>query len=130
MLVLDGRARFDEQAAFRTWLFGVIRGVAIARGRRERLRAFLRVRNESRIGRPSPPPMQDDDAIGADRSVRIRRALEQLSARQREALHLVFYHGMTIDDAARVMCISLGSARVHYHRGKTRMAILLAADAP
>ena len=52
----------------------------------------------------------------------------QLSERQRSLLHLVFYHGLTVDDAADALGISVGSARTHYARGKARLAVLLDAE--
>jgi RNA polymerase sigma-70 factor (ECF subfamily) len=66
----------------------------------------------------------------ADRSHRTRNALQHLSARQREVLQLVFYHDMTLEEAATIMNVSLGSVRAHYHRGKARMAALLVSDRP
>jgi RNA polymerase sigma-70 factor (ECF subfamily) len=36
-------------------------------------------------------------------------------------LHLVFYQDLTIAAAADVLGISLGSARVHYERGKAQL---------
>ncbi len=52
----------------------------------------------------------------------MQAALGALAARQREVLDLVFFHDMTIEEAARVMGVGLGTARVHYHRGKRRLA--------
>jgi DNA-binding CsgD family transcriptional regulator len=53
-----------------------------------------------------------------ERRIALARAMVCLSKRQQEVLQLVFYHDLTIEDAARVMHISLGAARTHYERGK------------
>jgi len=113
--VMDGRARYDGRASVKTWLFAIIRKTA-ADARR---RWFLR-----RRGWAAPTPAVDDAERSADRA-RARAALASLSRRQREVLDLVFFHDLTIEEAARVMAVSLGSARVHYERGKARLRDLL-----
>jgi len=131
MKIVSGRARFDGRSAFRTWLFGVIRFTAMERLRR--MRAITRRRDrlaaevEATDGGIVPPV---DSAEEAERARLLREALEMLPDRQREVLHLVFYEDMTIREAAQVMDVSIGSARVHYHRAKTKLRTLLDQVAP
>jgi RNA polymerase sigma-70 factor (ECF subfamily) len=123
--VMSGQARFGGRSTFRTWLFGVIRRTAREQGRRERSE---RERAE-RLGREpalAPPERPDEFAERAERTRALREALARLPERQREVLQLVFDQGLSIREAALVMEVSLGSARVHYERGKQRLRALLA----
>jgi RNA polymerase sigma-70 factor (ECF subfamily) len=122
--ILEHRARYEGKSAFRTWLFGVIRVTAAAQRRRSWLRSLLLARNETRV-RPAAPLAPDAAASERSRNDKLRDALALLSSRQREVLHLVFYQDFTIEGAAGVMHVSLGSARTHYARGKARLAQLL-----
>lgn len=125
--VLSGRARFAGTSTFRTWVFGVIRMTAHEELRRRR-RWSMRVADADSAGHVTDPaPGADVTVEHSERSATLLAALEELSARQREVLHLVFYHGMTIEQAAGVMKVSLGSARTHYERGKKALAIRLEA---
>ena len=122
--VLDGRARFDGRSALKTWMFGVIRRTALE----NRRRAFFRTLGLGRFGREPNPvtPAAADRAAEASEAARaITAGLAKLAARQREVLHLVFYEGLTVEAAAAVMGVGVGSARVHYDRGKKRLAALL-----
>ncbi len=113
--ILEGRARFNGGSSFRTFVFGVIRFAA-----REEMR-FWRSPRRSEDAETLP----DEDAEASERRGLLLRALRQLSVRQREVLELVFYHGMTIEEAAEVMGVRVGSARTHYERGKARLRALL-----
>lgn len=128
--VLGGSARFRGESTMMTWLFGVIRKTAAAQRRRDRLHQILGVRNAWRVDRPAASPSPESDAIESDRRARTRRALSQLSMRQREVLELVFYHDLTLTEAAAIMQVSSGSAHRHYHRGKARLVLLLTEDRP
>ena len=128
--VLENGLRFNGRSTLKTWLFGVIRHKARSRLRRERLRSLLGASYANRVDTPAPATLPDDAAIALERRERIRNALRQLPGRQREMLLLVFYHDLTIEEAAKVLGVSIGSARVHYDRGKKRLATLLGSDVP
>jgi len=117
--VLSGRAVFRGQSEFKTWLFGVIRLTALEHRRWRWLR-----RTEPLV---EEPPAAPASAPHVDRATAqaLARALAQLSDRQREVLHLVFYEGLTIEEASAVMGVTLGTARTHYERGKAGLLAIL-----
>jgi len=136
LTVLDGRARYNGRSSFRTWLFGVIRLTAASERRKAWLRGLLLEREsgkrdggggkrEAGILAPDSFPAPDAEVELESRRQSLGHSLAQLAARQREVLQLVFYHDLTVDEAATVMRISVGSARTHYARGKARLATLL-----
>ena len=114
--VLDGKARFDGRSSLKTWLFAVIRRTALARRRTRWLRGLALLRL------PPPEPVVQEHSEDTRRLI---AALRKLARRQREVLELVFYHDMTIEEAGAALRISVGSARVHYTRGKKRLEALL-----
>jgi RNA polymerase sigma factor (sigma-70 family) len=63
-----------------------------------------------------------------ERVVRLRQTLASLSRRQQEVLHLVFYQQLTIEEAAQVLGLPVGTARTHYERGKVRLRQLLSGE--
>jgi len=124
--MLSGAATLNGRSSFRTWVFGVIRMTALEELRRTR-------RTAARLDEGGPTIEAADSAPGpdllterAERAAALTAALATLSSRQREVLQLVFYHGMTIEEAAGVMNVSLGSARTHYARGKQALALQIA----
>jgi RNA polymerase sigma-70 factor (ECF subfamily) len=121
--VISGRAAFAGRSLFRTWLFGVIRRVALEEHRRmrgERARTLALEHPDAQIVADQRPGPDDFESARA-----LQAALARLPERQREVLHLVCYQDMSIAEAARVMAISVGSARTHYERGKARLRALL-----
>jgi len=121
--VLEGRARFRGESSFKTWLFAVIRRTAGERRRRQRVQRLALLRLAEQPASQSPDP--GADVASGQLAARLREALSGLSLRQREVLHLVFYAGLSVEQAGEAMGVSLGSARTHYARGKSKLRRLL-----
>ena len=123
--VVSGQARFGGRSRFKTWFFGVVRMTALEEMRRVRRlhESTVDVADAALIASPDPGP----DALPAED---VAKALASLPDRQRETAQLVFYHGLTVAEAAAVMGVSLGSARTHYDRAKRALANALAALGP
>jgi RNA polymerase sigma factor (sigma-70 family) len=118
--VLAGKARYDGKASFKTWLFAVIRRTAADERRRQILRRILLEQRPALS--PTPAVERPDEALHrAELRRLVREALTKLPRRQREVLQLVFYHDLTLAEAAQVMSVSPGSAHTHYDRGKKQM---------
>ncbi|EIM72855.1 ECF subfamily RNA polymerase sigma-24 subunit [Nitritalea halalkaliphila LW7] len=111
--ILEGRARFDGRASVKTWLFSVIRLTALEWQRTYRVHYSL-----------EQAPEQEEEPYVAERSVE-EQLLGRLSPQQREVLLLVFYHGHTLEEAAAVMQLALGTVRTHYARAKARLKALI-----
>lgn len=128
MKVISGRARFGGKSTFKTWLFGVIRQTSREYRRRahsQRMRAELLEQEMS--GEDRGVVLPDDSTERAETSEALLEALAELPGKQREVLHLVFYQDLTVREAADVMEVSLGTARVHYDRGKKRLRSILSS---
>lgn len=127
--ILERRARFGGRSTLKTWLFGVIRKTALGRSRRSAVRRALLLRWGA--GQPAAEPAAGAEG-GVDRrqaAARVRRALGSLSLRQRQVLELVFFHDLTVREAAVAMGVATGTASLHYDRGKRRLAHLISQEA-
>jgi RNA polymerase sigma-70 factor (ECF subfamily) len=123
---LQGTASFHGESSLRTWFFAVIRRTAMEQGRRQWLRR--RILDKWLARELSPQPASDPEVLACEsESCRmLLRALEELSARQREVLHLVFYQDLTVEQASSVLHLSVGTARTHFDRGKRQLRKALA----
>jgi RNA polymerase sigma-70 factor (ECF subfamily) len=75
--------------------------------------------------RGTPPDPEQLLALSRE-SAWLASALARLPARQREILTLMFWHGLSIEEAAQVSGLRVGTARTHYARAKERLRIELA----
>ncbi|HET6892270.1 MAG TPA: RNA polymerase sigma factor [Pyrinomonadaceae bacterium] len=123
--ILEGKARYRGESSFKTWLFAVIRRTAANERRKGLLRGLLVARGSKVVS----PRLQNVNPLAeleeSERLSRFKEALDKLSDRQREILHLVMYQELTLQETAEVIGISIGAVRQHYARAKKRLRELL-----
>jgi len=125
--LLSGRARFGGRSSFKTWLLAVIRNTATDEARRAMRGADglneYQVTVQTAVNHQSP----DMELDRRETHTELASALTALPARQQEVLRLVFYHRLSVSQAAGAMGVSVGTARTHYERAKQQLRESLTA---
>jgi RNA polymerase sigma-70 factor (ECF subfamily) len=140
MGVVRGIGGFEERSSFRTWLFRILVNRARTTGERERRSIAIGTAepavDQSRFdaaGGWAAPPEQwaediDDRLRAGKLAGRIRSAIEELPARQREVVTLRDVDGLSSDEVCHVLDISDGNQRVLLHRGRSRVRQVLETE--
>jgi RNA polymerase sigma-70 factor (ECF subfamily) len=116
--VLESGVNYKSKSSFKTWLFAIIKNTSIDHhtSRQKTLKVIRNLKdNQENAGGP----------IQQSKAEKLKVLLNQLSPKQSKMITLVFYHDQTIEEAAEIMNISLGSARTHYERGKKALKKLM-----
>lgn len=112
--ILEGRAKYNEKASLKTWIFSVIRFTAI-----DYRRWQMSVEDLDGI----------EDVIDyeseRDETFDYKELIMKLPAGQRQVLLLAFYHNMTLKETADIMNVTIGTVRTHYDRGKKALKKLI-----
>jgi RNA polymerase sigma factor (sigma-70 family) len=123
--ILEDKARFRGESSLRTWLFALIRTTAADNRRRGAMQRLGWLRLAEHAAAAPRAEHIEDVVFRSESRDAFRRALGALPRRQQEALELVFYHDLSVEEAAAVMGVTVGSARTHYERGKKRLRHVL-----
>ncbi|MEW2622712.1 RNA polymerase sigma factor [Streptomyces sp. NPDC048106] len=122
----SARRTFDAaRGSARGWLFGVARNVLAGHIRRAE-------RNMTLPEATAVDPWQavDQRLDAAALAPRLRRALAELPAEERELLLLVSWEQLTPTEAAAVVGVPAGTARSRLHRARGRLRACLAPGHP
>ncbi len=114
--LLAGTARFDGRSTLKTFAFGV--ASQLARNRYRRLSRRLKL-----LAGWLPSDTVDQLPSEAnDFAERAWLAVNGLPDRQRDMAELVFRRDLTVEEAANVLGVSIGTGRTHYARAKQALA--------
>jgi RNA polymerase sigma-70 factor, ECF subfamily len=116
-----GEAKVD------TWLFSITDKVVRSKRRRRRVRELLLGRHGETL--VSPPPATPQQELERQEQLgRLYRALDRLPDRWRIALVLYELEDLSGDRIAELVGTTVGAVWVSLHRGRARLAALLAEE--
>jgi RNA polymerase sigma-70 factor (ECF subfamily) len=140
MGVLRGIGGFEGRSSFRTWVFRILVNRARTAGTRERRTIAVGdagpVVDASRFdhtGHWAAPPEHwiedaNDRLLAAKLADRIRTAVDELPARQREVVTLRDIEGLSSQAVCEVLDLSEGNQRVLLHRGRSRLRQIIESE--
>jgi RNA polymerase sigma-70 factor, ECF subfamily len=100
----------NEPTALRSWIYGIVRRVALAHFRLDRARVESLLGSADAMAAPSLRPTPLDTAEHTDQVKLLWRLLEELDEPKREAFILVELEEMTMPEIAQALEIPLGTA--------------------
>ncbi|SDN54330.1 RNA polymerase sigma-70 factor, ECF subfamily [Klenkia soli] len=112
-----------DQADIRPWLFGIARLCLANTARTARRSDRLGRRLAEAFTHDVVPDPSDGHAGGT----RVVQALAELSPDDRELVTLIAWEGLTPTEAAGVLGLPPGTARVRLHRARTRLRTVLSS---
>lgn len=120
--------RFDGRSRFSTWFYRILVNLCIDQQRRSRwwkkvvpLSGNGEEADELVLEIPSNEPGPEAEVIRRQSSGKLQEALKQLSPSQRAAVMLQVQEDLSSREIAAVLKCSENTARVHLHRGVTRL---------
>lgn len=113
LMVVTSIARLRSAQAFEAWFWAIARN---------RLRTLFRKRRTPRpVDAEISPETPEEAAITKDEHLRIRKAMELLTPRDRELLWLREVEGLSYEDIGGRLGAAVGTVRVACHRARQRL---------
>ncbi len=126
LAVWRGAHRFTSgRASPMSWLITIARNKAIDRLRSERLSRRSRALDDLAVEPSDPHPSVLMRLEAAEDRDRLHWCIDQLEARQRDAIRTAFFSGMTYDDLAQRAEVPLGTMKSWIRRGLLRLKACL-----
>lgn len=113
----ERREEVDPERSVRALLYVTVRNLALNRTRNAATRRAL----EATRGRPGAAPCPDDLAAADQLGQRLRAWIDDLPDRQREAFELSRFCGLSHEEIARVMDLSVHTVEKHVTRALRRL---------
>lgn len=110
---------FRRKSSFHTWLYRIALNTCL--NHLSKKKGYTVDLSESIAGGEE----HLSSVIEKERKIHINNALKKLSARQKAALLLRAYEGLSLRETARIMDCTEGAVKAHYHNGVRKLRELL-----
>jgi RNA polymerase sigma-70 factor (ECF subfamily) len=135
LAALRGAGSFRGASTVRTWLLGITRHAALHRRRRDQRYEPLQEESLDVLGRDAgwgadPLTTPEQAMIGAEQRADVIRALDSLPPDQREILVLRDGEGLSGDETASILGVSLDAMKSRLHRARLKFAASLRRGDP
>lgn len=115
--------RYDGRAQLSTWIYAITRNAAISALRRRRRSVSL---SDPAVIEEVEDVVAAPDAASDDAS--LRRHVEALPEKQRQAVILYYLDERSVDEVAAMMGMPVNTVKTHLHRARAGLATALGAD--
>ncbi len=121
VVVWKSARKFRGEGRLLAWLLGIVHHTALKSLRHRSQPITDEMEETLETGQPSPEQQAEQN----EQSERLRTSLRSLSPEHRAVLELVFYQGLSLEEAARVCRVPLGTvkSRLSYARRSLRGAL-------
>lgn len=121
--------RYDRtRGSVRSWILSVVHNRAVDTFRREATRSSLQVGDEGLAERLPSGELIDADAERRDDAGRVRGALRDLPADQREVIELSYFGGFTHVEIAEMLSLPPGTVKGRMRLGLSKLRISLGTE--
>jgi len=122
-----GLAGFKGEARFSSWLYQIAINLCRDRLRRRKTRASVSLDELERSGPVlvERRPGAHEELIRRDLASAVRRAIDELSAEQREVVILKEYQGLTFLEIAQALDVPVSTVKTRLYRGLGQMKLRL-----
>lgn len=121
-----GAGRFREDSSVRTWLFAIGRRQAMQRLRRRGELSATATDDGGLLAWPALEPGPEATMIARSELHAVSRAVHGLSLIHREVLHLVFAQGLSMQEAAQVLGVPVGTVKSRLSNARRLLAASVA----
>ncbi len=116
--------RYDRgRGSVRTWILGVVHNRAIDAFRRGQVRESRNISDDGLAEQLPSADQTDTEVAQRDEAVRVRSALGELPAEQRQVIELAYFGGFTHTEISEMLSLPAGTVKGRMRLGLSKMRI-------